>query len=52
MGKTFKKYDKDDYYHNVKREREQAKNNRKQKHKREYQKEENDSNLHSTKYRN
>lgn len=35
MGKTFRKFDKDDRYHNVKREREQAKNNRDKKHKRE-----------------
>lgn len=46
MGKTFRKYDKDDRYHNVKREREQAKNKRAQKHKREQLVEETDSNLH------
>jgi len=35
MGKTFRKFDKDDRFHNVKREREQAKHSREQKHKRE-----------------
>ena len=46
MGKTFKKFDKDERYHNVKREREQAKNKRVQKHKREQLVEDEDSHLH------
>lgn len=35
MGKTYKRYDKDDVYHNVKQERNNASQIRKKKHSRE-----------------
>lgn len=49
MGRTFRKFDKDDRYHNVKREREQAKNGRAKKHKREIVKEEDENASNHTK---